>query len=1161
MCRIFPKDVLNKAWLLLRSAVLLTVLILIVTGTARAADDVAVLYVYASDVEEEKVWTQAEMEEHVNGPLREFWKQQSYGRYVPAAKVFVWRMPVTSGELAANKKHYVVDSLKALLPNGGDFDVPEFNPSEYAMTHILLGGNVIGYGGGMGTGDLKVNGELFTGLKLGSYTYAHSTSQYWIPNLRFGYYNAGSVFQGRWNGQVSGYPELGLNDDDGTFLHEWGHGLGLSTHANSWRSEKEPLYGEMYWRGKSDFWSQESDYGNLFDIMGGSPHLSLHINAFYKELLGWIQPDEKVVVSATKRDIQLTPLESSTTSKGRAAQIPVNGKFSRPAPFDSSMDYSFYIEYRRPMGLDKHLNHDYLRSNTEGIMVYMTRRKGADFINSWLLDMSPDNVVYDKSPTPVNPSHANESDDHEVSLNAGKAFYDQQTGWTLNNIRPNGDQGILFDAEQGEKAGVASGVHTIALFSGNSLSPDDVLRSSDLSYYLSLGKDGNIVVRKSIDNSVVWQSQNGSIPVDSSANQLAFNNGNLLLTGGGKTIWSSNTGNNPGARLVVSAKGSPEVQSSMAKVLWPQDTTPGPSNRVADLGFNPERDGFSFPNYGNSPGLVNLTPIEVQRLFGTRVVAATNGANIVLTPPGLKWMQQQNDGMNGGHCEGMAVLSLLIYNKTLDVNKLGAQSTFELKFDANELLQREIGYWFVTQGTQPAQSSVIKGTPVEILDRLIEVLKPGTEETYTIGVYAQPPLRGGHAVTPYAVEDMGSGIFHVLVYDNNHVGIARRLVVDRNKNTWQLNLSTNPLEAEGVWMGDASSLSLEICPGKPRLTLQDCPFCDETSSVGPMGLAAFSAVQRYNEIYIDGNGVQVLITDKQGKRFGYINGRLIQEIPGVSFRRTKSSDDLFKDDSAPVILVPVNIAFNLTLDGSTLTNSTAADVVLIGPGHDVSIEGIMLDPGQKDTIDFAPDGGSVSYKSSGSESPDISIGFEAKGADYSFTVKGVESDPGATVTLTLDRPNGLLILTSQGNSETGVFELFLGRYNDTRAEEFFHDDIQLGTNDTATVEYLKWSGNSGSLPLLIDRNNDGTIDERIALVDEDAPAPGNIPRLMATLGANGKLTISWASTDSRLVLEYTTALNGQWVPVPPAEIITAGGASTYIDSALNGARFYRLRKI
>jgi hypothetical protein len=569
MCRISPKEVLNQTWLLLRSAVLFASLILIALGTARAADDVAVLYVYASDVEEEKVWTQAEMEEHVNGPLREFWKQQSYGRYVPAAKVFVWRMPITSAELEANKKHYVIDSLRALLPNGGDFDVPEFNPSEYAMTHILLGGNVIGYGGGMGTGDLKVNGELFAGLKLGSYTYSHSTSQYWIPDLRFGYYNPGSVFQGKWNGEVIGYPELGLNGDDGTFLHEWGHGLGLSTHANSWRSETEPFYGEIYWRGKSDFWSQESDYGNLFDVMGGSPHLSLHINAFYKELLGWIQPDEKIVISATKRDIQLNPLESSNTPKVQTAQIPVSGKFSRPSPFDNSMDYSFYIEYRRPMGLDQHLDHQYLRSNTEGIMVYMTRRQGTGFINSWLLDMSPDNVVYDKSPTLVNLSSANQSDDHEVSLNAGKAFYDKQTGWTLTNIRPDGDQGILFDAEQGEKAGVASGIHTVALFSGNSLSPDNVLRSSDLSYYLSLGKDGNIVVRKSIDNSVVWQSQNVSIPVDSSANQLAFNNGNLSLTGSGKTIWSSNTGDNPGARLVVSATGSPEVLSTMGKVLWP----------------------------------------------------------------------------------------------------------------------------------------------------------------------------------------------------------------------------------------------------------------------------------------------------------------------------------------------------------------------------------------------------------------------------------------------------------------------------------------------------------------------------------------------------------------------------------------------------------------
>ncbi|MCZ7671246.1 MAG: hypothetical protein M5U34_30985 [Chloroflexi bacterium] len=43
---------------------------------------------------------------------------------------------------------------------------------------------------------------------------------------------------------------------------------------------------------------------------------------------------------------------------------------------------------------------------------------------------------------------------------------------------------------------------------------------------------------------------------------------------------------------------------------------------------------------------------------------------------------------------------------------------------------------------------------------------------------------GGHAITPYAVEDQGDGIFHVYVYDNNYPNLPRIMEINRDAETW-----------------------------------------------------------------------------------------------------------------------------------------------------------------------------------------------------------------------------------------------------------------------------------------------------------------------------------------------------------------------------------------
>ena len=83
---------------------------------------------------------------------------------------------------------------------------------------------------------------------------------------------------------------------------------------------------------------------------------------------------------------------------------------------------------------------------------------------------------------------------------------------------------------------------------------------------------------------------------------------------------------------------------------------------------------------------------------------------------------------------------------------------------------------------------------------------------YTIKIFNAD---GGHAITPYAVEDKGDGKFAVLVYDNNYPGITRAVEFDTNANTWSYNAATRPDLPEALYSGDAGHPS--TCGSTRRL--------------------------------------------------------------------------------------------------------------------------------------------------------------------------------------------------------------------------------------------------------------------------------------------------------------------------------------------------------
>jgi hypothetical protein len=393
----------------------------------------------------------------------------------------------------------------------------------------------------------------------------------------------------------------------------------------------------------------------------------------------------------------------------------------------------------------------------------------------------------------------------------------------------------------------------------------------------------------------------------------------------------------------------------------------------------------------------------------------------------------------------------------------------------------------VFQGFDPVRNGAIAGTPNDVLDKLIEILKagPNTTEIYTIGFF-RADGQGGHAVTPFAVENRGNGIYAVLIYDNNYPKETRAILFDRNANTWNYTTTTNPSEPTSEYQGTAESKSLFLFPTTPGLNQQACTFCaDQTSS--SQGSMLTAAATQYNELYLDGDPAvhaHLLITDESGKQYGFLpDGKFVTDLPGVKSERTFSGLD--DDTPEPTYFVPTGMAFQITIDGTPLKEADLTDVVMIGPGYDLGVFDIGLEPGQQDTLILSPDGNSLSYQTESSESPSIVFGVQLDGADYEFEIKGVDVAGGGTINVSLDTKEGWLLIDTDGTESAGQYALILSRYDDEGEEVYEHDEIILEPTDLMYVYYGKWSGNGGTLELGIDAGSDGTVDDTLTLTDEN----------------------------------------------------------------------------
>lgn len=521
--------------------------------------------------------------------------------------------------------------------------------------------------------------------------------------------------------------------------------------------------------------------------------------------------------------------------------------------------------------------------------------------------------------------------------------------------------------------------------------------------------------------------------------------------------------------------GEPEASDQAEQTTQDQESAPDSETTAdADSGFRPQTHGFSFPNYGDEHPEGDLTVAEARRMFGDAACRSVNDKGCRPSLATKMWIKSANQAMAGGHCEGMAVLSALVFQGEEELTRLGGgadDETFDLNVDGNIALQREISYFWATQAVPSVLDATVRGRPSEVLDALRQGLAAG-EEQYTIGIYSR--AGGGHAVTPFAVVDQAEdGMSHILVYDNNFPGEEKYISVDPEADTWSYaTAALNPAEDAEPWEGDAETQSLEITPLSSRVGQLECPYCaDSQGASDEVDKASRTTVR------LEGTGT-LYVQDGAGRRTGQVDGKLLNEIPGA---RIAPQAGAVRLGAAPLIVLPSGMAFEAFAGGKGADLGNGS-LIIIRNGLVLLLDKLTLGPSANHLLVGAT-GLDIHFVAGAAQQPRIEAALDRPGdeRDYGFALGGSDAAAGQEIAVRFDDETEALDL-SGSDASASSFDLELEAQDEDSDDSFVTNDLSVDAGAAAIFDLTDWDEGE-DLTVGMDENGDGQAESDASLDD------------------------------------------------------------------------------
>jgi hypothetical protein len=399
----------------------------------------------------------------------------------------------------------------------------------------------------------------------------------------------------------------------------------------------------------------------------------------------------------------------------------------------------------------------------------------------------------------------------------------------------------------------------------------------------------------------------------------------------------------------------------------------------------------------------------------------------------------------------------------------GANKVTDLEH--TEAVSNYIAYYWVLQGLSEVsdfRAETWKLKPSEIVKMLVASLSDDSKDRYTmsIGMREDGRYTRGHAITPYAVADMGEGIIHVFVYDNNYPKDDNKyLIIDTKEETWRYHTASDPTKTANDYVGGADqTLGLKSMASR-ELPVYGCPFCPDSSNRASLHHASRPAIAKKDQVSfaLDGEG-EYLITDPGGKRIGYdfAKNRSVNEIPGAEVVPIEGG---LGKNGPPEYRLPRMAStqpYTINVAGKSIDHEVDADLDMEGAGFVVGFQDIMVDPGENLTMTISPNGRELSFTASqDGQTPNvfITIATGHKDPSYFFQIGGIKLSPGKTVTLKLDLEKQKLFF-KDNDAKRDAYDVLVARVNPDGTRSFYeHHDLEIAKKtDNYEMDFGKWDG-------------------------------------------------------------------------------------------------------
>ena len=436
---------------------------------------------------------------------------------------------------------------------------------------------------------------------------------------------------------------------------------------------------------------------------------------------------------------------------------------------------------------------------------------------------------------------------------------------------------------------------------------------------------------------------------------------------------------------------------------------------VAQSGFDPQVDGFNFMNYTDIGGSgvnfantvffdvpfedpTNLTADDMRIMFGNQ--ACTNRVGpCIPTLEAEATREMFNGGMDGGHCFGIAGTVSQIFDGTIGLPSIGSAFRPPYRTPWSSTMTRTIARNMAFQYVNDLGEYTL--TPTQAVNALRKNLVPGAAP-FVLGLYETPPGQGGHAITPTALYDRGSGIYDIAVWDNNFPGRTRAVHIDTTANNGAGSMSyamfTNPGAPPTMASGD-----FFLIPSTDLLGQQPCPFCD----------SAAGTTVSVDAVEVDADEtVTASIVGLDGKPVPGLN-----EFPAID----PPNDGM---QTFPMWNVPTGVGFRVVLSTKgTQSAVTTAVTAQTGDGTWIASD-LAIRKNSIDVVTVQPETESIMFTSTSGTDPTLGIIDSADDGNtdttYQVEMRKVRLNPRHQVTLDLDFVNDEAILTTNQKSTNRV---------------------------------------------------------------------------------------------------------------------------------------------